>query len=66
MATRNAFIEVFKLPKKKLYRWRKIGRNGRKIAQSCESFKAARYAGYAAKQEYGKTTRVKYVPPAVA
>jgi hypothetical protein len=56
----TAFIEVFQVPKKKLYRWRKVGANRRKILQSCEAFKQPRYAAFAARQEYPAIKDVRY------
>lgn len=60
MSKASAFIEVFKVPKKKLYRWRKVGANRRRITQSCEAFKLPRYAAFAARQEYATIKDVRY------
>lgn len=60
MSKTSAYIEVFKVPKKKAYRWRKVGANRRRITQSCEAFRLPRYAAFAARQEYPAIKDVRY------
>lgn len=60
MSKHSAYIEIYKVPKKAQYRWRKVGANRRRIVQSCEAFKKPRYAAFAARQEYPAIKDVRY------